>query len=69
MLFVIMLCLGLLTHSLFISNYFALFARCFNSVGFQNFMFAPFFMEGLSGEIALTNDRYYYHYFSTSDKK
>ena len=43
MLFVFILFLGLLTHSLFISNIILNHAQCFKSVGFPNFMFAQFF--------------------------
>ena len=43
MLFVFMLYLGFLTHSLSISNIILHHAQCFQSVGFPNFMFSLFF--------------------------
>ena len=43
MFFVFMLCLGLLTRSLFISNIILHHAQWFYSVGFPNFMFTLFF--------------------------
>ena len=42
MLFVFMLCLGLLTHSLFISNILLHHAESIQSVGFPFFMLTPF---------------------------
>ena len=45
MLSVFMLCLGLLTHSLFILSIILHHAQWFQSVGFRNFMFTPFFNE------------------------
>ena len=49
MLYVFTLCLGLLTHCLFISNIILPHAQCFESVGFPNSMFTSFFfsMKGL----------------------
>ena len=64
MLFVIMLCLGLLTHSLFISSIILHRAQCFQSVGFPNAMLTPFFtmkVYVLSDEIAHKDNHYYYY--------
>ena len=48
MLLVFMICLGLLTHSLFISSMIFHHAQCFLAVGITNTMFTPFFyMKGL----------------------
>ena len=64
--FFFMLCLGLLTHSLFISG--IILHSAFNLLVFPNSMFTPFFtylLKGyvLSGEIALQNNHYYYYYY------
>ena len=45
MLYVFMLCLGLLKDNLFISNIILHHAQCFQSVGFPNSMFTPFINE------------------------
>ena len=57
-----MLCLVLLTNSLFISNIILHHAQCSLCVGFPNSMFTSFFNDRamLSGEIALKNNHYYY---------
>ena len=43
--FCFMLCIGLLTHSLFISSMIFHHAQCFNLLVFPNSMFTPFFYE------------------------
>ena len=43
MLFILMFCLGLLTHSLFISCINLHYASAFNLLVFPNSMFTPFF--------------------------
>ena len=66
MIFVLIFCLGLLTHSLFISSMIFHHAPCFLSVGLPGSMFTPFFYyRGLCapGEIALKNNHYYYYYY------
>ena len=45
MLFIFMLCLGLLTHILFISCIYLYHAQCFNLLVLPNSMFTPFFNE------------------------
>ena len=53
MLFVVMLSLGVLTHSLFTSCIILHHAQCFYSVEFHNFMFTPFFVLYMKGLCAL----------------
>ena len=69
MLFIFMLCLCLLTHSLFISFFISIMHSAFNLFVFPNSMFTPLLLlffyiwKGyeLSGEIALKNNHYYYY--------
>ena len=51
------LCLGSLTHSLFISNIILHHAQCFQSVGFPNFMFTQFACFSMKGLCTLWRKR------------
>ena len=73
MLFIFMLCLCLLTYSLFISFFLiCIMHSAFNLFVFPNYMFTSllvskkiFSWKGyeLSGEIALKNNYYYFYYY------